>query len=357
MIARSASAISDYAQSRDAAFVAAQQGLDLFSIARTGDMGIHHAESEHIVWWPEAAGQVLRMTNVSRLEFSGSGAGFAPEPDGKPNPKPPVPPVTWHASLRYFRLSQSTEDLFDSYRNLYLALESILDRIAPQKSTGEREGAWFKRALDVAHDKVGLGPYAPRGSTNPVDDLFKELYKDTRTALFHSKGSRPSLLPHAGKGRETVGAVLERLGLLFIELANRELSSRSGINYLAPAGFDDMTQWLKTRVTLHATDAPEVGNRDNSVINPAEGMLIDLATRHAPELETPFVRALMGHVNGDQMDNLARLTGVVLKLDNGTAMGYEIVKGVLKLSGIARFECQMSVRIQTDKRPRSYFAS
>jgi hypothetical protein len=32
----------------------------------------------------------------------------------------------WQESARYFRLSQLTDDLFDSFRNVCLALESIL---------------------------------------------------------------------------------------------------------------------------------------------------------------------------------------------------------------------------------------
>lgn len=290
VIVRNPDAVGDYAQSRDAASRAAQQGLDLFSIARTADVGIRNAETEHIVWWPEAAGQVLRTKHVSTISMTFSAKAVVRGPDGRPKPEPPSPPVTWHESLRYFRLSQVTDDLFDSYRNLYLALESILDRMAPQmvKSSGkpgEREGQWFKRALGIAHTKVNLTPYAPKGSTNPVDDLFNQLYVDTRTALFHAKGSRPSLLPHAAaKEQETVAAVVERLGSLFIRLAESELNTRSRSGGLFAGGFDLMTTHLKTKVTLHATDDPEVDDPDSTVINPAGGTVIDLETRHAPEL-------------------------------------------------------------------------
>ena len=69
---------------------------------------------------------------------------------------PVVPPAPeWHESARYFRLSQLTDDLLDSFRNIYLALESILDHLAPQRTTSplEREGSWFRRALTEA-DKI-----------------------------------------------------------------------------------------------------------------------------------------------------------------------------------------------------------
>jgi hypothetical protein len=364
IIARNSTVVGDYEQSRDAAFLAAQQGLDLFSIARTADMGIRNAETEHIVWWHEAAGQVVRTMHVSTINTKVGGVkAVVLGPDGQPKPEPPVPPVTWHESLRYFRLSQTTDDLFDSYRNLYLALESILDRMAPQivKSSGkprESEGQWFKRALGVAHTKVGLGPYAPKGSTNPVDDLFEELYVNTRTALFHAKGSRPSLLPHTGaRGQETVAAVVERLGHLFMKLAGSELNTHSSSGFLFAAGFNLMTQHLKAKVSLHATDDPDVEDPDNTMINPTGGTVIDLETRHAPELEKPYVRSWFGHVNGDQMEKLTRLTGVVSKLDDGTPMTCGTIEGVLMLSGIARFECQMSIRNRNAQLPRGYFAS
>ena len=361
VIARSPSVIGNYKQSRDAAFLAAQQGLDLLSIARTADMGIRDADTEHIVWWHEAVGQVLRTVHISTISATVGPVNIVLlGSDGKPRPEPPVPPVTWHASLRYFRLSQVTDDLFDSYRNLYLALESILDRIAPQVvkasgKPGESESQWFKRALATAHANVGLGPYASKGSINPVEDLFNELYVNTRTALFHAKRSRPSLLPHAsGKGHETVAAVVERLGRLFMELARSELNTRSSSGLLFAAAFDHMTEHLKTRASLHATDDPDVGNRDNGVTS-ADATVINLETRHAPELEKPYVRTLLGHVNGGQMEKLTRLTGVFSKLDDSRLMTCGTIDGVLKLNAIARFECHMSIRMQNAQHPRGYF--
>src|SRR5664279_4158410 len=77
--------------------------------------------------------------------------------DAQGNIIPPPPRSTfWHESFRYYRLSQTTDDLFDAYRNVYLALESVLSTISPQKvnaATGriaEQEGQWFERALTDA---------------------------------------------------------------------------------------------------------------------------------------------------------------------------------------------------------------
>ena len=151
--------------------------------------------------------------------------------------------------------------------------------------------------------------------------------------------------------------MVERLGRLIMKLAESELNTRSSSGFLFAGGFDLMTTHLKTRVSLHVTDDPKVEDPDNTVVNPTGGTVIDLETRHAPELEKPFVRSLLGQVNGNQMEKLARVTGVVSKLDNNTLMTLGTIEGVLKLSVDRRFECQMSIRNQNVQQPRGYFAS
>jgi hypothetical protein len=107
----------------------------------------------------------------------------------------------WQESLRYFRLSQVSDDLLDAYRKLHLALESTVDAIAPQLmapsgSPAEGEGAWFKRALGEAANLIDLKRFAPAGAADPVEALRDELYRDRRTAIFHAQSSSPYVLPH-----------------------------------------------------------------------------------------------------------------------------------------------------------------
>lgn len=49
---------------------------------------------------------------------------------------PPAEPI-WNESFRYYRLSQSSNDLFEAYRNLFLAFEALLNTIC---SKNKREG-------------------------------------------------------------------------------------------------------------------------------------------------------------------------------------------------------------------------
>lgn len=61
-------------------------------------------------------------------------------------PTPPYVPPPHHPAYRYFRYSQAAQSVFDAYRNMFLALEALLDHIAP-KQHGEGEGDWLRRAV------------------------------------------------------------------------------------------------------------------------------------------------------------------------------------------------------------------
>ena len=94
---------------------------------------------------------------------------------------PTAYPLAWHESMRYFRISQITTDMFDAFRNLYLALESLLSHIAPVRlrpngRPDEGEGQWAKRALQAAsvllqghNSAMTFGRYLPApGSADEV---------------------------------------------------------------------------------------------------------------------------------------------------------------------------------------------
>lgn len=354
--------LAGYTESRNSAFLAAQQGLDLFAISRSADLGIRDAETWHLIWWPEPSGQILRVASVVTINALLRARVEIRDADGNVRPDPPSPPVLWHDSLRYFRLAQITDDLFDAYRNLYLGLESILDRIAPQivDAAGkpkEGEGVWFKRALTAASTRLNLAPYASRGSTDPVQGLYDDLYVKTRTALFHAKSSRPSFLPHSsGKEQEGVTAVVERLARLFIALAEKELNTRSPMGGFFASGFNWLTDPLKTRLRLQATDDAEAANPDNTVVNPSGGTVINLTTRNAPELEAPFVRSFLGSATVQEVNKLSRLTVIAARGDDGLIAGSSI-EGMLTLGGIDRLEGQMSIRMRNPQIPKRHFAS
>jgi hypothetical protein len=113
---------ADYETAIEDAISAAQEALDLIAAEGGPALTIEGAETGHIVWWTEARGIVLRDMAIGDLGFHFSAT--AEVRDAAENlVTEPTPPVAWHESFRYFRISQTTGDLFDAYRNLYLAVE------------------------------------------------------------------------------------------------------------------------------------------------------------------------------------------------------------------------------------------
>ena len=78
----------------------------------------------------------------------------------------------WHESSRYYRVSESSTDLYDSFRNLYLAIEALLSDVVPPttKPNGNLEGdsEWLERALRLVGQTVDLSLCAPQSPKAPV---------------------------------------------------------------------------------------------------------------------------------------------------------------------------------------------
>lgn len=304
------------------------------------------------------------MTNIVTLSAKLSATLTVRDAAGNILPPPPDPPAVWHESLRYFRLAQVTDDLFDAYRNLYLALESILDRIAPQKmkpggtppKPDEGESTWFKRALGEANKLVNLSPFVGPGCPDPVQELFDQLYGETRTALFHAKSSRRFFLPHETGPQHTVMDSVARLSRLYLALAQSHFGLRIPSGGIFRGGFKLLTQGWDAGFQIHATDDAQPAAADDQEVNPSGGQVVTLATRPAPELDQPFLKSFLGTADGAKLRKLKAVTRVVGTL-NGSLVACGIIEGCLTIEGIARFEGQMGIRLKNAQMPKLLFGS
>jgi len=132
--------------------------------------------------------------------------------------------VPWQESMRYYRMSQVTDDLFDAFRNIYLALESILSalepiQLGPNGRAVESEETWFKRALSLVAKDVDLSTFSPGGSGNHVHDIYDELHNRVRNRVFHAKDGLQPLLPQSLESRAHVSEAKERYSALYLEIA------------------------------------------------------------------------------------------------------------------------------------------
>lgn len=149
----------------------AHRGLDLMSVQGIADLSIQNPDEDHLVWWQEDARLIARVfyAHTQRVQLSmtitvrDAAGRIVRQPRRRPS---------WHESYRFFRLAQATDDTFDAYRNLFLALECVLDDRYPKGKT-ERESSWLRRSLGQIHGSTSLAAFAAANSSDPVADIVR----------------------------------------------------------------------------------------------------------------------------------------------------------------------------------------
>lgn len=337
---------------------AAQRGLDLLSIRGSGDLLIRRAEDESLSWWSTEDDQrFIRATSVAPLKVTVGAAVRVTDASGAEKPVPDEPTPSWHPSFRYFRLAQVSEEVFDAYRNLYLALESILSTATPLR-TGEREFDWFVRALtEAAAAGLDLGAFAPAGASDFGAAIRGDLYADTRTATFHAKAGERVLLPLDPVDRQSVIDRLSRLAGLYLALVNQTLGVRRLSGAMMKGGFDLVVGRLVTELKVHATDDDVRVDETATSLNPGGGLVKKLATRPFPELDQPFVRTIIGEASVKDLAELRKVTRVMSVARDGTPVTAGQLEAPLTLGGFDLFEAVMAVRGLNVRLPRTFYSA
>jgi hypothetical protein len=275
---------------------------------------------------------------------------------GRERPQPPEPEVPWHPSFRYFRLAQVSDEVFDAFRDLYLALESVLSA-ACSSNRGERDFDWVARALrEVQADGFDLAPFAPEGATDPVEAIRSDLYQEARTATFHAKADRPTLLPLDAVDRSVVLDALSRLARLWLALAEHILGLRRKGGGIFAGGFDligSVVEDLEIRVTDDSTRAED----SETVANPGGGPVKPLESRPSPEFDAPFRRTLIGQARVEDLGELTHLAKVVaIHRPDERMFGVSQLEGRLTLGGFDVLQAVMGIRGLNVRQPRSRYA-
>jgi hypothetical protein len=274
-----------YEATFDHALQMANKGLDLMCVQGLADGAISEASTDCMVWWPDrkARGVVIRTKVVPRLpmphlQFTVTVA----DAQGNVVPPQPTPTQMIHDVYRFIRMSRTSDDLYDSYRNLFLAFECLLSDIRPPrpvpprtcfgitlpgaKSKRESETAWFKAALSEADKLVSVADLTDPGVTNHQKWVYRHMYEGERCALMHAKqgGQGPYLLPQEGVNRHQLVTSLGRLSSYLRRLIDAHLDLRYMGNYWA-----DVARRASAEAVLNALRV--VVSDDPAPVDPAGG--------------------------------------------------------------------------------------
>lgn len=351
----------DYHKSLTVGLAYAQKALDIMSLRGGNDLLIKGFEDDHLVWWGEPSGLVIRIVSLAPLRMDVPPVNVTvTDQAGNTVPPTPAPKVEWHESFRYFRLSQTTDDLFDAYRNAYLALESVLSSIAPQQkdATGkvaEGEGAWFKRALAQADQAVKLSSFVPPGTADPVLYLFDELYVSMRSAMSHAKSGRKVLLPQDERERSNVTASLRRLVSLYLKLAEAHLKARRTGGGVFAGAFRMMVSPTLERMAMYVSDDESPVNASDTSPNPGGGAMKLLTPMGVPDASEPFAVTRLWSSPCSDLSDLPFVRRAVGLIDDTLGMA-QVLEGRLVLGSASRLEVMLGARGSNTRLPRERYS-
>lgn len=330
---------------RAAGLDAAQEGLDLASIVGRASLAIRSADKLQLVWRTDPAGVTLRV--VAIRDFVASSTASA---GGTP------PSNAWHPSFRYFRISQRSTDIVESYRNLYLALESVFTASFGGPNSGERESDWLRRVLRAIHATKPLTSYADPFSTDPPGDIFQDVYAKMRTAVFHAKVGRQNILAGQSAQRDQLAATLERLTRLYLDTVSAHLGVRHISGLMTYSGFDHFMQSKiasRAEAVFGSTSSP-TGETDSTSLLAAGTRL---AVAYDPSLDSPGVKNWFGSLDVSTAAlSDPTVTKVGLVLDS--QLDFEVsLPDVASLGGVSVLETQLGIRLVNATSPRAHWVT
>jgi Methylamine utilization protein MauJ len=274
------------------------QGFDMLSILGKQDSVILDAENEHILCWSEHSGIVIRTVSTTLLEFAvGSANLVVKDKDG--NVIPSVPPSPQHhPAFRYYRLAQTTDDLFDAYRNMYLAFEVLLSAHYP-KIRREREIDWLRRALSAASADIPLTGLGTEAGADIVETTLNEIYQDARLPLFHAKEGREFYIPQDSSARVVVSHALSILTKLVLRMAEKWYSARRmGVGVFFGWVYDTLRTQLASCVIYASNYDGPFDPTERDLSHPRFESALTAPCTIASELEREGEPALMGNFIG-----------------------------------------------------------
>lgn len=332
-----------------------QKSLDLLSVEGQGEMNIKSPGDEYAILFNSDGQIILRYVSTADMGMSVSASVVKHDKDGNIIPEHAKPPVNWMPAFRYYRLSQSSRDLYEAYRNLFLGLESMLSNICPKKTKGEGDRKWLSRALDEVNRRTPLLPLAPQNYSDPVAYLVKSQYVGIRCKLFHAK-TKKTILPYKTFDSTVVSTAYKTLLMLWrqiaIEYFGIDINRDGGV--ITYQGFKHMTDTVFERQFIYyATGDPSVPTKEDVAITPLDFPVFSFdENKYEGEIEPG--RALMTGVLTEALMQIDVIHRLCSKVENILFSVLYIKDGIYPL-GINRLENHEFFRLINKSRPKTIF--
>jgi hypothetical protein len=247
-----------------------QEILDMLSITGHADLAIREAEDEHLVWWTAAGTRSIAFVSTATFAVK-IGPITLTVHDAQGNIVPPTPVIPKHnLGFRFYRLSQVSDELYDAYRNMYLAFEYLLSSKFSKGKGFEKD--WLYQSLQSASTGLGLPALVPPGTVDPIAHIISVIYENARLPLFHAKDGKAYFAPvQSVNDRELVASALDMLTQIVIRMADIWYSARRISGSVNLKIFEQQDRELFDKAHFIYTDNPNFTLDDDleseSIIN------------------------------------------------------------------------------------------
>jgi hypothetical protein len=260
---------------------------------------------------------------------------------------------SYHTAYRYFRLSQVTDDLFDAYRNLYLAFELLLSSLFPK--INERELDWLERALSQINQNILTSTMGV--TSNVVQATIDQIYKDARLPLFHAKDGRDYYSPHGQiEKRRVVSEALIKLTRIFLLLAKEQETSIRGLGASMSTGLEKqlMEPLLKGTSVVLSDDASPFDPDEKGFSNSRYQRAI--RSHDINENASPHHKfSLICHITIPETSAISQISRVEL-VSNSESLITSLLDKPVFLDSIDEIEVQMNFNKMSARAPKKLFS-
>ncbi|AKB36457.1 hypothetical protein MSSAC_1867 [Methanosarcina siciliae C2J] len=339
-------------------FDACQKALDLISVIHKKNIILKEPGTSHVLLFKEENKYILREVSMANLAISTEASAIVKDKDGNVVPQSIKSEYEWLPAFRYYRLSQSTSDLYESYRNLYLSFESVLSQKFPLKKN-EREIDWLRRALSEIKDDINLSecisdennaPY--KNKVDPVEYIIENQYKLPRLGLFHSK--KDVILPHALPNPEKLLTEYRRLIKIWYAIVSKYFNTPMGGGGVTDPGFKFlMDKMFDNGFEFQVTDDPTPFKPSDSVISPLNHSVISFNDVEFKKDHALGQVLLIGRSGGSDLEKIELIHRIGI-FKNSLFSG-EFIDDGLFLEGVNRIEIYQTIRLINVNYPKLDF--
>lgn len=329
-----------------------QKYLDILSISQKTTLVIQHPGREYILLFTKDGRITTRILLYDSIGLTLRANPTLVDKDGNIKESPPELQPEWIPSFRYYRISQAGSDLYDAYRNLYLAFESLLQEIVPIKS-GQRETDWLMEALNEIQLRVPLQEFVPQGK-DPIPYIIGVYYEHFRCKTFHAK-DRNYLIPHEWADSEKLSegySILMRLWRQIAITYNRFRDRSSGFTY---EGFKLFTDSIAhPGFNIQFTDDPSPYDKNDTQVSPLGHTVYSTTLNNYIRDFGPEVVLFKGEIENPEKIGLDLIHRICLTSGSKPAFITSYQEGI-KPEGIHILQCYEIIRMVNKSSPKTIF--